>query len=189
MKAILSLCRFTILLAMMGMVHAAGETYRVAGIIAPADTAWLAVIELPSGEQRLVRVGDAIGEAKVLRISKGEVLLEFKDGTRLLQLASVESAPPSNPVAPRGILASTFRESIREMHDLADSGELPGLVDMDQLPSDMRIVSINGKAMSSLAQGLELIRDAVNANQLIRLTLEEGSMLPVIYLRVGEAVE
>jgi hypothetical protein len=189
MKLFSSLCRFIVTLAMAGMVYAAEETYRVAGIIVPADTAWLAVIELPTGEQRLARVGDVVGEAKVLYISKGEVLLEFKDGTRLLQLASAESDMPSKVVKPRGILANSFRESIREADDLADSGELPGLVDMDQLPADMRIVDINGKAMPSLAEGLKIIRDAINNNRRIRLTLEEGSMLPVIYLRPGEEAD
>jgi hypothetical protein len=189
MNVISSLCHFIVPLVMVGMVYAAGEVYRVAGIIAPTDTGWLAVIELPTGEQRLVRVGDEVGEAKVLHISKGEVLLEFKDGTRLLQLASAESAPRSKGLEPAGVLANSFRDSIQESHDLADSGELPGLVDMDQLPSDMRIVSINGQAVSSVAQGLDLIRNAINNDHLIRLTLEEGAMLPVLYLRPGEEAE
>ena len=188
MKVIIHFRRFIVLVVFTGVVLAGDAAYRLAGIIAPADTRWMAVIELPNSKQQLVYEGETVGEAKVLRISQREVLLELKGVIHLLQLDSSESEQQSRDAAVMGIPAHELLEQIRGTPELADSGELPGLVDMDHVPGDVRIVSINGKSVASPGEGLQILQDAISKGSLIRLKLEEGATLPIIYLKPGTDV-
>jgi hypothetical protein len=74
---------------------------------------------------------------------------------------------------------------VKASASLIKPGELPGLADMDQLPPDVRIVSINGKSISSPRVGIKVLHDAISKDRLIRLKLEEGVAVPIIYLRSG----
>ena len=60
---------------------------------------------------------------------------------------------------------------------------------MDQLPADVRIVSINGKSISSAGVGVKILQDAISKDLLIRLKLDEGVAVPIIYLRSGNDIE
>jgi type II secretory pathway component PulC len=188
-QLIIYLSRFIIAFVFTGFVCAGESPYRLAGIIAPADTEWTAVIEMPDSKQQLVSEGDVIGEAKVLRISRTEVLLQLKEGTQLLKLASSEKERKPVKKARPKVSVTDFVKLVKASASLIKPGELPGLADMGQLPPDVRIVSINGKSISSPGAGIKILQDAINKDLLIRLKLEEGVAVPIIYLRSGTDIE
>ena len=188
-QLVIYLSRLIVVFVFTGFVCAGESPYRLAGIIAPADTEWTAVIEMPDGKQLLVSEGDVIGEAKVLQISRTEVLLQLKEGTQLLKLASSEKERKPVNKTRTGVPASDFLKLVKQSASLIKPGELPGLADMEQLPADARIVSINGKSISSPGAGVKILQDAISKDLLIRLTLEEGVAVPIIYLRSGTDLE
>ena len=164
-------------------------SYRLAGIIVPAGAEKMAVIEMPDGKQALAHAGDTVGAARVVSISTQEVLLEFPHGKEVLRLTGALRNPAILQSEQAGVSADAFYKQIGNTPELAQSGQIPGLVDMKQLSSGARVVSVNGEAVTTLEAGVKVLRDALDEGRQVRLTLAGDTSLPVIYLGTGESFD
>jgi hypothetical protein len=107
--------RFRRLVAALALVlaagaFAAGDDYRLAGIIAVAPDRLIAVIEMPDGRQGLFRAGDTLGEGRIREISRAGVRVETKDGDVLLSLRGNPRLSAAAPIIDEGDVVEQVAE-------------------------------------------------------------------------------
>lgn len=168
----------TVLLLSLGTVVASQATYRLAGIIAPAQGSAMALIELPDGEQQLFRAGDTIENGRVASITVDTVRLEFANSELVLQLEGT-----GNPVP---ITVTEYRredyldiETLRlEAGNLEAISSLAGSDEMTDpketasrmlahlnLPPSARIAAVNDEPVSSPTEALRKMAASIDSQE------------------------
>jgi hypothetical protein len=83
----IEICAVLALLPMGGAVSVGDPAHRLAGIVELDDGARQAWIVTRAGRERVLRVGDALGEGRITEISRRSVRVQLADRELILQLA------------------------------------------------------------------------------------------------------
>lgn len=192
-----------LLLMMSSVALSANEEYRIAGIIAQGTGNWRAIVELPSGEQKLVSVGDTIADIEVAGISKDGVTLKYQGVETLMQLSQGDYFPQtsiavkevSSPVTERsqagnGIEAARFSKLLFKRLAPDVVSNTWGLDTLNSLSDSARIVSYAfvGDAeaertqIKSLASAVNELQQAIVAGKELRISVEGDDSFSDFYL-------
>ena len=169
-------------------------TYRLSGLVVTTEGRNLALIELPDGNQIMLREGDIIdGKIEVLEINRGLLRLRFPDGDKVLDLGayksssvaeykdvfavqivqkkedSADGAIMSREVAVDALLSVFKKQSsvIAEGKDLSTY-----LAPMLDLPPKSRIMSVNHAPVNSVKEAFKAISEQIADGNVVSLTLD-----------------
>lgn len=151
---------------------AAQPDYRLAGTIATGADRWIALIELPGGGQRTVRVNDRLGAGTVVAIADRRVRIAFPEGERELRLGGSGRAVAARaPIAADGLQVNTIYAderliaSLRAAEQAAAAGSDAGTVQLELnrllgLPPEARVIRVRtpGSAAPPATAGAALLR-------------------------------
>lgn len=189
-----------LLLTLSGIALSANDGYRISGVISYGSANWKAIIELPDSEQQLVEVGDTIGEAEVVNISKEAVTLQFPGRENRLQLGQGDYIPLtgdaihlderySRPQKEGGMVAGDFRKLVNKKLNPKQLSGIWGLETLDQLSVSARIVSYSSiddpgdrNPMVSLESGVNLLQDVIVKGKSFRINVEGDESVLDFYL-------
>jgi len=181
---------------------AGGKGYRLAGVLAVGPD-YLAILELPGGQQQLVREGSTLDdggrvvlvEASRLRIAAAGVNFELNlDGSGApaqvpVGLGVVQEQSDNDRILVRRVDAEAFSSSV------AQSGKEPGktasapaaksrdaaaetgqrLAPILNLPPDSRVVQVNEQPVRSAEQAIRLIEQSFAENTAPRLNITSAA--------------
>lgn len=188
------------------------DGYRLAGIVAVGDD-FLAVLELPGGEQALVRRGSVVdGGGRVVQLDAGRLRLALADQTLDLAL----DGSPNAPVVPtalgvvqdqmddgnvmiRRVDPEAFGRSVamsspaaqpsagtkaRAPDPSAEAGQR--LAPILNLPPDSRLVAVNERPVRSAGQAIALIEQSLADGVSPRLNIMGAGGESRVYLSPTE---
>lgn len=149
----------------------AGADYRLAGIIAPDNGRALAMLEMPDGEQHLVRTGDTIGDVMVTAVTASSVRLQLPDGELVLELAGSDAEYPdrrklrgdSGPISIDAAAKARLRELATQAEQLETEAVARRLVSELRLSSDSAITAVNSRPVDGPAEAVTSIAQAIAA--------------------------
>lgn len=178
-----------------------GKGYRLAGVLAVGPD-YLAILELPGGEQQLVRTGSELeGGARVVLVDASRLRIA-QSGGRTVELNLDGSGDPAQlPLALGVVQEQTDHEGalIRRVDtaafsaSTAQSGKTSGsaptrngrrdpateigqrLAPILNLPSDSRVVSVNEQKVRSAEQAIQLIEQSFQENTSPRLNITNAA--------------
>lgn len=167
----------------------AGETndYRLAGTVDSGVRGWLAVLELPGGEQRLLKQGDAIPGGEILDIGDEWIKLSDWDGEQTLRLEGDVSYVVTDEPMPMLITleaSASLRETLNQL-DGSKNKEQKLAADISkllQIPEEGQIASINDRPASSVKHGLQLLKQSLVANHPVRIEVSGVEGFDAVYL-------
>jgi hypothetical protein len=167
--------------------------YRLAGTIELPAARYLAIIESDSGTQRLVRVGDAIGDGDVISI--GESIVRIRANGEVITLELEGHGTYLDPeVSPGHVVASMIvdDERLLMLEGLRRGEEEQLTADFLQeldLPADIKVqrVQISDVHYSSMKSALPQICAALDAGEFAHLFFEKGGPVDEIYLMPAQA--
>lgn len=183
------LVRLTIVLCTLFVSTAlqASTDFRVAGIVDSTNKQKLsAVIELPNGEQRLVREGQDLPEFTVIRITRNEVRLAFDDGERVYRLTGggfqqvtqgIEHEVP--PPIENRTLTAAVREQLERMRPEQAASQLNKVLG---LPKNVVITMVLPEAVESPQEALASIQATLGRGEFVHLFLTGTDELGELYL-------
>jgi len=179
------------LLGLAGQLFAGTDGHRIAGILAFGEDDFRTIIELPDGEQRLVEIGDFIGDVQIIQIDKDQVTLLFPVGERQMQVSagdyihqSFDSYVDEEPVIEKsvnyGIVASDFNRVLDKALDDGMVSSVRGLETLQRLNPSARLVAVSyladpdseRTAIESVESGVDILRQAILAKREIRISVE-----------------
>jgi hypothetical protein len=187
-------------LLLPSLVFAAGSNgYRLAGVLAVGPD-YLAILELPGGQQQLVREGSTLDDGgRVVLVEASRLRIAAAGGTFELNLDG-SGAPAQVPVA-LGVVqeqSDNDRVLIRRVDaeafssSVAQSGKEPGktasaksrdaaaetgrrLAPILNLPPDSRVVQVNEQPVRSAEQAIRLIEQSFAENTAPRLNITSAA--------------
>ena len=177
------------LLAFILLPAVADDTteYRLAGTMQTAVDEWLAVLELPGGEQRLLRVGDAIPGGEVVEIDAAWLRLRVRDD--LLTLALEGDASHANQHIPDAMFLTSqasisLQDALKRLR--AGAGNASQLAEdisrVLQIPDGGEIDAIDDHPVESSAQSLELLLRSLGENRPVRIEVSGVEGFDAVYL-------
>jgi len=143
--------------------------YRLAGIVTPENGRTLAIIEVPEGEQLLVRAGDLIEGGRVAEITANTVRLDLSQGEVVLRLAATDKREINlaayrqeelMDAAPKPVATNVLRKisqlaaSANERKPEELASEVGGYLG---LPAGSRIMAIDDQTVESPAEAVQKI--------------------------------
>lgn len=150
---------------------AAQPDYRLAGTISTGGDRWIALIELPGGGQRTVRVNDRLGAGTVVAIADRRVRIAFPEGERELRLGgSGRAVAAQRPIATDNLQVNTIYADERLIASLraaeqAAAGSDAGTVQLELnrllgLPPEARVLRVRtpGSSAPPATAGAALLR-------------------------------
>ncbi len=178
-----------IVLALLGLSAWAGTgDYRLAGTVALGDGEFLALIEGPTGEQRIVHEGDAFEDGTVTLVTGSQVRIEMAEDSLILSLAGKEpgieaETPPGPAIA--GLYLSQRQLKWLQGLQAADEDRLrSAFFEGLALPQGLQLrhISVAQQEYSSLGAALPAIRKAFTRGEIPHLFFESGGGLDEVYL-------
>lgn len=206
-------CLALLLLSAVAVAQAAPlahQGYRLSGVMAAGDS-YLGFLELPDGDQVLVRLGSVVDGGKVVQFDARSMRIRFPDG--IVELSLEGSGKPA------AVAARTSRDVVvsgdEQGHVIrreVDIGELQaGLDDADRaagsaalrksapapsaqqavtqriaplvdLPADARVIAVNETKVRSADAALKLVETTLGQGMPVRLNLETPSGVKRVYL-------
>ncbi len=160
----------------LGIVSAEEAPYRLAGIITSDDGSGLALIEIPGGEQQLLRAGEAIDDGWVADITADTVRLAFPEREVVLHLAGTGNPVSNLPTVYRredytggasravdtGKLGAISR--LAGSTDTTDSNKLAmKVLTYLGLPAEARIMAVNDQKVESSAEAVQQMAANIDA--------------------------
>jgi hypothetical protein len=189
-------------------VAAASGNFRLAGTVAVGPD-YLGVLELPSGEQVLVRKGSTVSGGRVVALDATHLRLELPDRAVNLVLDGSGAAPTLPPslgvvqeshdegsVMIRRVDPEAFTDSVAgEKHASATSGSSAPAKRRDpaaeagqrlapilNLPPDSRITAVNEQPVRSADQAIKLIEQSLQAGVSPRLNIDSAGGESRLYM-------
>ncbi len=176
---------------------ASGLEYRVAGLMDLGPERKLAVVESSDGAQALYRVGDALGDARIVEIGTDALVVRL-DGKRVtLALSGSPVALTSDGTAPGELLppapppktatrhirpgqAAEAMRSERRGESTRDRAErINGVLG---LPLGTRILAVDRVPVATLADAVDSMLPLLAASEPVRLTVAGTDEMDEVYL-------
>ena len=165
--------------------------YRLAGTIETRGGAWLAVLELPGGEQKLLASGDSVPGGMVMEIGATWLRLVDKAGELILTLEG-DGTYVRRHTADAGfadVEASTQLQ--RNLENLQQDADDPDQLTRDlnrllQIPDHGEIVAIDDLPVESSGRALELVLRSLGENHAVRLEVSGVDGFDAVYLTPGK---
>jgi len=186
-----SIRQFGLLLlgALFAVVSLADEPneYRLAGTIDAGEKGWLAVLELPDGEQLLLNKGDNIPGGQVLDIgdawltlrdAQGELTLGLESGERDAAFGELPS-PFINLQASKPLREAldTLDQTVKDEEQLAI-----GISELLNISGKGRIASIDDLPVTSAKHSLQLLKKSLSADHPVRIAVTGIEGFDAVYL-------
>ena len=180
---------------------AGGDGYRLAGVLAVGPD-YLAILELPGGQQQLVRQGSTLDDGTRVVAVKADGLRMVQAGRTIelnldgsggpaqvpVALGVVQEQSDNDRVLVRRVDAEAFSASAAQAGKAA-SGSTPSrngrgdpaaeigrrLAPILNLPADSRVVAVNELPVRSAEQAIQLIEQSFNENTAPRLNLTSAA--------------
>ena len=177
------------LLAFMVSSAAADDTteYRLAGTMHTGVGEWLAILELPGGEQRLLSSGDSIPGGEVVEIGATWLRLVDTEGEQTLSLEGDGSHAQrhSTDAGFADVNASSLLQ--QNLKRLGESVDDPGQLTRDlnrllQIPGDGKIAAIDDHPVESSEESLELLLRSLGENHPVRIEVSGVEGFDAVYL-------
>lgn len=188
----------------------AHKGYRLSGVMAAGDS-FLGFLELPDGDQVLVRLGSVVDGGKVEQFDARSLRIRFPDG--VVELSLQGSGKPA-PVAARtarevvvsgeeqghvirrevdvGELQAGLDEANRAARSATPRQSVPApsaqqaitqrIAPLVDLPADARVVAVNETQVRSADAALKLMETTLAQGRPARLNLETPSGVQRVYL-------
>lgn len=177
---------FFALYAWSSMADEADE-YRLAGTIDAGEKGWLAVLELPDGEQRLLNKGDTIPGGEILDIGKGWITLRDQQGELALSLESSGSHAAFGEVPPEFVNLQASESLRKELDTLGQSTQkeerlAAGISKLLQIPEKGKITSIDDLPVRSANHSLLLLKKTLVADHPVRIAVSGVDGFDAVYL-------
>lgn len=176
-------------------VAGTGGDYRLAGTIALGEEKFLAIVEMPSGEQRIIHEGDEFDSGIVVLITQSETRIRLPDDEMVLTLVGTDSNDEPNIFA--GPMIATFNLSEKQLmsiQTLRSNNEEKLVATFSSrlaLPQGLRVRRIwaSQQEFASLTEALPALKDALARGDIPHLFFEPGSGLDEIYLKASTNLE
>lgn len=180
---------------------AGGDGYRLAGVLAVGPD-YLAILELPGGQQQLVRQGSTLDDGTRIVAVKADGLRMVQAGRTIelnldgsggpaqvpVALGVVQEQSDNDRVLVRRVDAEAFSASAAQAGKAA-SGSTPSrngrgdpaaeigrrLAPILNLPADSRVVAVNEQPVRSAEQAIQLIEQSFSENTAPRLNLTSAA--------------
>lgn len=167
--------------------------YRLAGTMHTGVGEWLAILELPGGEQRLLGSGDSIPGGEVVEIGATWLRLVDTEGELTLSLKGDGSHARRNVPDAMFVTVDASAPLTRSLEKLARSGSDPGQMTKDlrrllQIPGDGEIAAIDHHPVESSEQGLELLLRSMGENHPVRIEVSGVEGFDAVYLTPLQAI-
>ena len=177
------------LLALFTLVSIADEPdeYRLAGTVNAGEKGWLAVLELPGGEQLLLNKGDKIPGGQVVDIGDAWMTLRDTQGELTLSLESGERAAAFGEL-PSPFINLEASESLSDAlnalgRTAKDEEELAaGISELLSISGKGRIASIDDLPVSSAKHSLQLLKQSLSADHPVRIAVSGIEGFDAVYL-------
>lgn len=164
------------------------EDYRLAGTIALGDGAFLAIIEMPTGEQHIYHVGDVFESGVVARITDSEASIELPGDEWVLSLAGkashADTEMPQGPVIASLELNDQHLKSVQALRGTVERDLVSEFSARLALPQGLQVQMVRTAQQEyrSLADALPAIQKALARGEAPHLFFEPGSGLDELYL-------
>lgn len=181
--------------------------YRLAGVMLAGDS-YVGFLELPQGQQMLVRLGSVVDGGKVVAFDAKSLRIRFPDG--LVELSLEGSGKPQVVVSADSVVVSGDEQG-RVMRREVDVGGLRRELDEAQhadaprtrsggpapdaertvtqrfaplldLPADARVVAVNETQITSASAAIRAVEDTLAKGMPARLNLETPDGTKRMYL-------
>ncbi len=178
-------------------VLAADLEYRVAGLMNLGPDRKLAVVESSDGAQALYRVGDALGDGRIVDIGT-DTLVVLLDGERVtltlsgnpVVLTSDGSAPgellppvPPPKTATRVIRPGQAADALRSERRGESAGDRAERINgVLGLPAGTRILAVDRVPVAAVADAVDRMLPLLAANEPVRLTVAGTDEMDEVYL-------
>lgn len=178
----------TAVLLALAAAAVVADDYRLAGTIALGDERYLALIEMPSGEQQIFRVGDEFEGGEIARITRTAAYVERPGGDLVLDLTGMKLAR-SGAVEP-GLVVGTLELGAQQL-DLVmalrasdEKALTAALTEGLDLPKGLKVrrVMAGVESYDSLTEALPDLQRALAEGEAPHLFFEEGEGLDELYL-------
>jgi hypothetical protein len=142
----------TVLAAVLaaGGAAAAAEAMRLSGVI-DGNATKIAMVAMADGSTRMLRIGDSLGEAKVVAIAKDGVRLQTPKGEQMLTLQGLASVESPREMA-RNLNNITRDELLRRLREAkqgpVDQPPQQRLASILGLPTTTSVVAVNGQRIN-----------------------------------------
>ena len=186
-------CRI-VALALLSCSAAAASEFRLAGTMSYGQGQWLAMVELPSGQQRLVKVNEPLAGGTVVAIGDRVVRVRFADGDKVYVLENGKTiatwaavqAPADAPIIASREIGADFLKALDEVERRFAKAE-PRVLRAELhkvlgIPPTSRVKAVNQFPMQSDAQVIGTVRRAARARYSVHLFLDDSPQLTEVYL-------
>lgn len=182
-KVLLVLLAFTMLPALAGE----SRDYRLAGTMNTDSGEWLAVLELPGGEQRLLSSGDSIPGGEVLEIGANWLKLTDDDGGLTLLLEGDPSDVDYRGPDAEFVSVNASALLLNALSELKESDGDASELERDirrllRIPGSGQIATIDDRPVDSTTQALELLMRSLNAARPVRVEVSGVEGFDAVYL-------
>jgi hypothetical protein len=148
---------------------------------------WLAILELPGGEQRLLGSGDSIPGGEVVEIGATWLKLVDTEGELTLSLKGDDSHPWPHTADAGFADVRASAQLATSLEKLAKTGNDPDQITKDldkllQIPRDGRIVAIDHHPVESSEQSLKLLLRSLGESHPVRIEVSGVEGFDAVYL-------
>lgn len=182
--------------------------YRLAGVMLAGDS-YVGFLELPQGQQMLVRLGSVVDDGKVVAFDAKSLRIRFPDG--LVELSLEGSGKPQVVVSADSVVVSGdeqgrvirrevdvggLRQELDEAQQAANAprtrsgGPAPDaertitqrFAPLLDLPADARVVAVNETPVTSASAAINTVQDTLARGMPARLNLDTPDGTKRVYL-------
>lgn len=174
-------------LVMSAHASSPDPAYRLAGTLDAGPRGWLAVLEMPNGEQQLLKKGDSINGAQVIDIGDEQVKLRRDGEVLILSLEGGESDLSYGDLPPEFFnleASDALRATLDELGRTAKSDEqlATRIRDLLQIPGDGRIATIDDQPVTSVKHGVKLLKQSMIADHPVRVAVTGVEGFDAVYV-------
>ena len=181
-------------LALLSCSAAASSEFRLSGTMSYGEGQWLAMVELPSGEQRLVKVSEPLAGGTVVAIGDRVVRVRFADGEKVYVLENgrtiatwaAAQVPADAPIIASREIGADFLKALDEVErQFGKSGPNVVRAELNKvlgIPPTSRVKAVNQFPMQSDTQVIATVRREARARNAVHLFLEDSPQLTEVYL-------
>jgi hypothetical protein len=183
-----------IAVALLSCVATAENDLRLAGTVSYGNGQWLAMVELPSGGQKLVRVNEPLAGGTVVAIADRVVRIRLPAGEKIYVLEggktiaswAVAERPAGAPIIASREIAPAFLQALDQVELRFGKSEPQVLhAELNKLlgiPPSSRVRAVNQSRMKNDAQLIAAIRREARAHNAVHLFLDNSPQLTEVYL-------
>ena len=163
------------------------DDYRLAGTIDAGERGWLAVLELPGGEQRLLNKGDTIPGGEILDIGSDWIRLRGDQGELTLSLEfderDVAFGELPSPIISLQV-SNSLRDALNALDQTARNEEqlAVGISEILNISEKGQITSIDDLPVSSVKHSLHLLKKSLVSDHPVRIAVSGIEGFDAVYL-------